>query len=227
MPVTRCLCAPWSARGAQRTPTRGSRDSSTLPEPPSGPRPRRPPRMHTPAVLAERRQRGATCAHIALPVPDGFCPFPLPPHIQPVMSRTPRRDSRGSRSRPREAGRRAKTGVKQVELSLPGAPPRRQTRPRLRASPHLATSCGPCLPCLRQQHPATHGHPLFFGRGPPSHVCPLGKDASDLDCPLCALQNSRRHGFRKVGFAFCVPGPHPLSLSQGSSGTHTDPARGV
>lgn len=46
-----------------------------------------------------------------------------------------------------------------------------------------ATSCGPCLSCLHQQRPATHGHPLFSDHGPPSHVCPLEKDVSDLDCP--------------------------------------------
>lgn len=69
---------------------------------------------------------------------------------------------------------------------------------------YLATSCGPCLSCLRRQHPATHGRPLVFGHGPPSHVCPLEKESSDLDCPSLPFQVAG-----VVGSAFCVPSAHP------------------
>ena len=77
----------------------------------------------------------------------------------------------------------------------------------LRTSPHLATSCGPCPSCLHQQRPARHGPPLFCGRGPPTLVCPLEKDISDLDCPHLGLPGQQRHWVWEGRLAFCDPSP--------------------
>lgn len=88
---------------------------------------------------------------------------------------------RDSCSCPQGTGRPTVTGEGQVQLALS-----RCFTTKTDPSPALtypATSCGPCLSCLHQQRPATHGRPLFSDHGPPSHVCPLEKDVSDLDCP--------------------------------------------
>lgn len=46
-----------------------------------------------------------------------------------------------------------------------------------------------------------HGHPLFFGHGPPSHVCPLEKDISDLDCPHLCLSELQQERVLEGGFS--------------------------
>lgn len=112
----------------------------------------------------------------------------------PAPSKAPWRDSRETNTDWKE----------QVQLELSG---RFSTNMSLRARPYLATSCGPCLSSLRQQRPATRGHPLVFGHGPPSHVCPLEKDISDLDCPHSTSLNSSSGRFWRAGGLPCSQPP--------------------
>ena len=91
----------------------------------------------------------------------------------------------------------------------------------LRTSPHLATSCGPCPSCLHQQRPARHGPPLFCGRGPPTLVCPLEKDISDLDCPHLGLPGQQRHWVWEGRLAFCDPSPQQWRAAGNGTGTRS------
>lgn len=81
-------------------------------------------------------------------------------------------------------------------------------------SSYLATSCGPCLSCLHQQRPAMHGHPQFFGHGPPSHVCPLERNISDLDCPHLCLLEQQQQSALELGFSILCSQP-PIPTGSG------------
>lgn len=138
-----------------------------------------------------------------------------PPSTLPAPDLTPIQWLRGAPplpapgTAPWRAGRETTTDWKeQAQLELPG---RFSTNTSPSARPYLATSCGPCLSFLRQQRPATRGHPLVFDHGPPSHVCPLEKDISDLDCPHSAPPNGSNGGFWRAGG---IPCSQPPALRQ-------------
>lgn len=193
-----------AARGIRRTPMWGSWGSSPFPSYWVNQNPRVPAEAsahepHTPAAPGKSGQRSEPP------------PFP-PPQVQSVTSKTlwprgePRKFSLASRS----------------SLSFPMLLQRESVPAESQA--YLATSCGPCLSCLRRQHPATHGRPLVFGHGPPSHVCPLEKESSDLDCPSLPFGSSRAGGF-SILCAQC-PSLSGGGLREAGPGSRSEAARG-
>lgn len=87
--------------------------------------------------------------------------------------------------------------------------------------PYLATACDPGPPCHCRRRPATPAHPPAAGCGPPTRVCPLERDISDLGCPgsgfqdkLCLTPPRRGAG---VGFGPWVLTAHQLTWEVGDT----------